>query len=382
MKKQAMVVLADGTWYAGTSFGADTDGIGEVVFNTSMSGYQEILTDPSYRGQLVTMTAPHIGNYGITPWDMESDRIQAAGLIVRDVSHFASNYRATSTLPDWLREHGVTGITDVDTRALTRRIRDGGATMGAIAVDAGVSDVPAIVERILAAPAYDDIDFVRLVSTEAAMRVVGEPTGDTYAPLAVRRVPIGEGAQGAGPRVVVLDFGVKDSILRNLVKRGFDVVLVPWDASPSDVLALSPAGLLLSNGPGDPARMNGAVETIRGLLGKVPMFGICLGHQLLGRALGASTFKLVFGHRGPNQPVMDEATRRVEITSQNHGYAVTLDEIPEGTRVTHRNLNDQTVEGIACDGLRAFSVQHHPEAGPGPHDALGMFAAFEAALSA
>jgi carbamoyl-phosphate synthase small subunit len=378
MRKRALVVLADGSWYTGTAFGADTDGIGEAVFNTSMSGYQEILTDPSYRGQLVTMTAPHIGNYGVNPFDVESDRVQVAGFIVRDVSTRASNFRATSTLDAYLQEAGVPAISDVDTRALTRRIRDGGATMGAIVHDVGPEDVPAIVARIHASPAYDEIDFVAHVSTSRPVRVSLENTGDPFTPYRVVRTAWEEGTprDSGQRRVVVLDFGVKDSILRNLAARGFEVILVPWDTDADMIRSLRPDGLMLSNGPGDPARMDGPVETIRAILGEVPVFGICLGHQLLGRALGASTYKLVFGHRGPNQPVLDVRTGRVEITAQNHGYAVVLEELPASVTVTHRNLNDQIVEGIEAFSLFAFSVQHHPEAGPGPRDSLPMFPRF------
>lgn len=373
----ALVVLADGTWFSGESFGAPTTQIGEVVFNTSMSGYQEILTDPSYRGQLVTMTAPHIGNYGVNTLDVESERVQVAGYIVREVSRVVSNYRATGTVVDYLQDAGVPGITGVDTRALTRRIRDAGAVMGAVAHDATPADVPEIVERIAASPSYGDIDFVSLVSTPERRRATLVPTDDRYRPNSVGfQADDGDWATPDAPLVVVLDYGVKHSILRYLLESGLRVLVVPHDTTAEQVRALGPDGILLSNGPGDPGAMDSAVAVVRELLGSVPIFGICLGHQLLSRAVGGQTFKLKFGHRGPNQPVMVEETRRVEITAQNHGYAVTLDSPNVPVTVTHRNLNDGTVEGIEVPSLRAFSAQHHPEAAPGPHDSAVLFDRF------
>ena len=383
MSTPALVVLADGTWFPGESFGAPQTGIGEVVFNTSMSGYQEILTDPSYRGQLVTMTAPHIGNYGVNPLDVESDRVQVAGLIVREVSHVASNYRATGTVVDYLREAGVPGITGVDTRALTRRIRDAGAVMGAIAHDATPADVPKIVEEITASPAYGEIDFVSLVSMAERRRARLVETGDRYRPHSVRfEADAGPWDSKERPLVAVLDYGVKHSILRYLLESGLRVLVLPHDTTADEVRALEPDGILLSNGPGDPGTMDAAVEVVRSLLGSCPVFGICLGHQLLSRAVGGETFKLKFGHRGPNQPVMVEETRRVEITAQNHGYAVTLEAPTVPVTVTHRNLNDGTVEGIEIESLRAFSAQHHPEAAPGPHDSSVLFERFRETVRA
>lgn len=376
MSEPALVVLADGTWFSGKSFGATGRSVGEVVFNTSMSGYQEILTDPSYRGQLVTMTAPHIGNYGVNGVDVESDRVQVAGLIVREASRNASNYRATGTLQDYLQDAGVPGITGVDTRALTRRIRDAGAIMGAVVHGALPEDAPAIAAELASGPQYGDLDYVSLVSTREPQRVVLRETGDRYVPHTVSLVPDTGEWPNQAPLVVVIDYGVKYSILRYLADRGFRVLLVPHDTSAEAILARSPAGVMLSNGPGDPGSMDGAVGRVDALLGKIPMFGICLGHQLLSRAIGGETFKLKFGHRGPNQPVLEQATGKVQITAQNHGYAVTLDDPKVPVTVSYKNLNDGTIEGIEVPSLRAFSAQHHPEAAPGPHDASGLFDRF------
>jgi carbamoyl-phosphate synthase small subunit len=379
--QRAVLVLADGTWFTGRPFGATGESLGEVVFNTSMSGYQEILTDPSYRGQIVTMTAPHIGNYGVNTLDVESDRVQVAGFVVRSVSRTASNYRSTSTLSEYLEAAGVVGISEVDTRALTRHIRDEGAVMGAVVHGAGPSDVPAILERIHAAPRYDEQDYVAMVSTPSPRRVHATPTGDPYQPLAVHLVadegPWPDDIAG-WPLAVVIDYGVKYSILRRLVESGFRVLVVPHDTTADAILAREPDGVMLSNGPGDPGAMDGAVAEVEQLLGHAPVFGICLGHQLLGRAVGGETFKLKFGHRGPNQPVLEGSTGRVQITSQNHGYALKIDAPTREVSVSYVNLNDRTVEGLELPSLRAFSVQHHPEAAPGPHDAAGMFDRFRA----
>lgn len=381
----ALIVLADGTWYEGETFGYTGSTIGEVVFNTSMSGYQEILTDPSYAGQVVTMTAPHIGNYGANPLDVESERVHAAGLIVRSAARRASNQRATMTLQEYLVANQTVAITGVDTRALTRRIRDLGAVMGAIVHGAVPTDAPRIAAEVRAAPSYESRDFVAECSVRAPMRVVLHPTGDRYVPTAVELVaestPWGVDMVGL-KHVVVVDYGVKYGILRRLVASGLRVTVVPHNTSASAVLDRKPDGILLSNGPGDPGRMDAAVEQIRLMLGAVPTFGICLGHQLMARATGGSTFKLKFGHRGPNQPVRDEASRAIQITSQNHGYAVQFGAVTGGVEISHINLNDQTVEGLRIPSLRAFSVQHHPEAGPGPHDAAGLFAEFQAAVQA
>ena len=348
-----------------------------------MSGYQEILTDPSYRGQLVTMTSPHIGNYGVNELDVESDRVQVSGFIVRQVSGIASNYRATGTLQEYLTDAGVPGITGVDTRALTLRIRDAGAVMGALVHDATPADVPAIVEQIAASPDYGSIDFVSVVSTRTRKRVTLRPTGDRYRPQAVEFCDdTGAWADSDAPLIVVIDYGVKHSILRHLATRGFRVLVVPHDTGSAEILALQPDGVMLSNGPGDPGSMDAAVANVRSLLGEQPIFGICLGHQLLSRAVGGETFKLKFGHRGPNQPVREEASGRVQITAQNHGYAVTLDEVSVPVTITYKNLNDGTVEGIEIPSLQAFSAQHHPEAAPGPHDASELFDRFWRSIEA
>lgn len=382
--QKARVILADGTVYDGEALGATGETIGEVVFNTSMSGYQEILTDPSYRGQLVTMTAPHIGNYGVNTLDVESDRVQVAGFIVREASRRASNYRATASLQEWLIENGIVAITGVDTRSLTRRIRDAGAIMGAIVHGEACEDVDAVVARIAAAPGYGERDYIAACSVTAPRRVWLEPTGDTYQPWRVVmhdvETPWPDDLRDA-PEVSVLDFGVKYSILRNLVLTGLRVTLWPHDTAAETIKSTSPAGVMLSNGPGDPGTMDDAVDRVRDLLGAQPVFGICLGHQLLARAVGGETFKLKFGHRGPNQPVRDADTGRIEITAQNHGYAVTLDAPTAPVEVTHVNLNDGTVEGLRVPSLRAFSVQHHPEAGPGPHDAAPVFHTFRRAIA-
>lgn len=381
--KPAIIALADGRFFEGEALGADGASVGEVVFNTSMTGYQEILTDPSYRGQILTMTTVHVGNYGINPFDGESALPQVAGFVVREASRVASNYRATQTLDGFLREHGVVGISGVDTRAITRRVRDGGAVMGIVAHGRTSADLPELLELIAKAPAYDSIDHVAAVSVKQPTIVRAEPTGDAYMPTRPVFRPLSEGwslEESSLPLVVALDYGVKWSILRRLLERPIRLLLLPHTTGASEVLDHRADGLLLSNGPGDPGRMDGETAVVRALVGKLPIFGICLGHQLLCRALGASTYKLTFGHRGPNQPVGLRGEGRVEITSQNHGYAVHWETVPDGVQVTQRNLNDETIEGVAVPGLRAFSVQHHPEAGPGPHDALGAFVAFHGAL--
>ncbi len=376
--KPALLVLADGTHFEGEALGYEGESIGEVVFNTSMSGYQEILTDPSYSGQLVTMTSVHIGNYGVNPWDVESDGVRAGGLIVREASRRAANFRATATLQEYLFDSRTVAISGVDTRAVTRRIRNEGAVMGAIVHDATAADVDDIVARIKAAPDYGSLNFVERCSVKEARRVVLKETGDAIRPEVVEFVgtttPWPE--RQSGPDVAVMDYGVKYSILRLLVERGLRVTVYPHNTTAEQLLGTSPDGIMLSNGPGDPARLDDEVNEIRKMLGQKPVFGICLGHQLLGRALGGETFKLKFGHRGPNQPVLDVDTTRVQITAQNHGYAVRFGADAEGIEITHTNLNDGTVEGLRATSHRAFSVQHHPEAGPGPRDALLMFDQF------
>ena len=349
----AVLSLADGELFEGEAVGAaPADGVatGEVVFNTALSGYQEILTDPSYAGQMIAFTYPHIGNYGVNIEDDESRHPFCRGLIVRDLTRRPSNWRASGDLGSFLVRHGVPGITGIDTRRLTRHLRDVGAVPGAFGTDEAT--VRAAAAR---AVGTDGIDLVATVTTSAMYSV-----GDDDAPF----------------RVVAYDFGIKSTILRMLAAAGCRVEVVPASTAAADVLARRPDGVFLSNGPGDPAAVAGAAEQVAALLGEVPVFGICLGHQILGRALGASTTKLPFGHHGANHPVRNEATGRVEITSQNHNYVVAADTIPGGADITHVNLNDGTVEGLKVRGVPAFSVQHHPEAAPGPHDASYLFGAF------
>jgi carbamoyl-phosphate synthase small subunit len=352
-RAEAILVLRDGTTFEGESVGAEpSDGAatGEVVFNTALCGYQEILTDPSYAGQIIAFTYPHIGNYGVNDDDLESRRPFCRGVIVRDLARRASNWRATGGLEDFLYRHGVPGITGIDTRRLTRHLRDAGAMPGAFGTDE--TRVHAAAAR---ATGTDGIDLVAQVTTPEPYLV-----GDADAPL----------------HVVAYDYGIKSTILQRLGAAGCRVEVVPAATSAADVLARAPDGVFLSNGPGDPAAVVGAAEQVAALIGAVPVFGICLGHQILGRALGATTVKLRFGHHGANHPVRHEATGRVEITSQNHNYVVQADTIPGGADVTHVNLNDGTVEGLRVRGAPAFSVQHHPEAGPGPHDAAYLFTEF------
>jgi carbamoyl-phosphate synthase small subunit len=375
MQDRAVLVLEDGRHFEGVGFGADVAVSGELVFNTSMSGYQEILTDPSYAGQLVTLTTAHVGNYGVNPEDMESGRIWAAGLIIRGLSREVSNWRATESLPSWMASQGVAGISEIDTRALTRHIRDKGVMRGVIA-RGGAADAARWVEHIKALPDYGDIDFVGQVSVKSAREAVLEADG--------RIALVAPGAAGAaGARhVVVMDYGVKHSILRNLLKRGVRVTLVPGGSSVAEIEAWGADGVLLSNGPGDPARMDAILPVVRELATRRPTFGICLGHQILGRAFGAQTFKLPFGHRGPNQPVKELETGKIGMTSQNHGYAVRGDGMPDALAVTHVNLNDETIAGLRHRSLPVSSVQYHPEAGPGPHDAEHFFDEFMTAMAA
>jgi carbamoyl-phosphate synthase small subunit len=371
--RPALLVLETGELYEGTAWGRPGTAVGEVVFNTALTGYQEVLTDPSYAGQLVTMTYPHIGNYGVNAADVESLAVQPAGFIVREVTRRPSNFRSEQSLGDYLEAAGVTAIGEVDTRALTRRLREGGAVMGLIAHDATAAAGPRLLEQLRAAPDYGELDFVGRVASAGPRRVV---VGDeeTAAGPSLRLVPLEQApAPRPGRHVVVLDFGVKHSILRNLVARDVDVTVLPAGTPASEVLATGGRCVLLSNGPGDPARLSPAVVQIRELLGQTPIYGICLGHQLLAMALGATTYKLKYGHRGANQPVLDRRTGRVAITSQNHGYAVDPVGLPEAAEVTEINLNDGTVEGLSYAALRVESVQYHPEAGPGPHDARGFF---------
>ena len=357
-KNKAILALENGKIFQGYQFGATGESAGEVVFNTSMTGYQEILTDPSYTGQVVLMTYPLIGNYGVNEEDVESDRLFLQGLVVRQLSGIRSNFRSKLDLNEYLRVNGIVGIEGVDTRALTRRIRNEGA-MRCILSTEDRSD-EALLAEAKAAPDMVGLDLVE--------RVTGEGCGFFPAP------------EGDGPtplHVVALDFGIKRNIVRMLNAYGASVRVVPATTSAEDILAFQPDGLFLSNGPGDPAAVTYAAETVGRLLGKLPIFGICLGHQIMGIVLDGHTVKLKFGHHGANHPVKDLESNRIEITTQNHGFAVDADSLA-GTdvQVTHVNLNDGTVEGIAHPGLRAFSVQHHPEAAPGPHDSHHIFERF------
>ena len=367
----AVLVLEDGRVFPGRSFGAAGERIGEVVFHTGMTGYQEILTDPSYCGQLVTMTAPHIGNTGVNDFDPESFKPQVAGFIVRSYSEDYSSWRARGSLAQLLRDHQIVAIGEVDTRALTRHIRTAGAMRGIIATTGETVD--ALLAKAREAPPMTGRDLTRVVSCAEPYSWTdgSSPFSPTY----------GEGAATELKyHVVAYDFGLKRTILRRLIDHGCRVTVVPSTTPASDVLAMKPDGVFYSNGPGDPAATVYAFETLRGLLGRVPVFGICLGHQLMGLALGGRTFKLPFGHHGANHPVRHLPTGRVEITSQNHGFAVDPASLPAEVEVTHLNLNDQTVEGLRHVGLRCFSVQYHPEAGPGPHDATYLFHTFTALM--
>jgi carbamoyl-phosphate synthase small subunit len=365
------LALEDGTVYEGTSFGADGEMDGEVVFNTSLTGYQEILTDPSYRGQIVTMTYPMIGNIGINDADVESSHPRIAGFIVRECSRLHSNFRAELSLPDFLKKYGIVAIAGIDTRALVRKIRTQGALKGIVStVD---SDRDSLVHKARSSPGLVGRDLVREVIPEK-----NHSWDEKLHPLATTDAQ--QPARSRQPHVVCLDFGMKWNIPRHIVERGNRVTIVPGTATASEILALNPDGVFLSNGPGDPEPLTYAIQTIRELLGKKPVFGICLGHQLLSLAGGASTFKLKFGHRGANQPVLNCKTGKVEITSQNHGFAVREEGLPDCFEITHRNLNDNTIAGVRHKNVEAFSVQYHPEASAGPHDSNYLFDEFQQAL--
>ena len=378
---KAILALADGTVFEGEQFGATGETLGEVVFNTSMTGYQEVLTDPSYKGQIVTMTYPLIGNYGCNEADVESIGPQVEGFVVREYSAYYSNWRSKWSLDSYLSEHGIIGIQGIDTRALTRRLRVHGVMNGCLSTED--LNPESLVEKAKAWHGLVGWDLVHRVTcpnsyawrnshqssvisgqledgsvkSESFLTDNGQRTTDNY-------------------KVIALDFGIKYNILRQLTEHGCQVQVVPAKTTAEEILAAEPDGVFLSNGPGDPMPVDYAIETIQGLMGKKPIFGICLGHQLLGLALGGKTFKLKFGHRGANQPVKHLETDRVEITSQNHGFCVDIDSLPNSVDVTHINLNDDTLEGIQHREYPIFSVQYHPEASPGPHDASYLFSRF------
>ena len=360
--KRALLALADGLIFEGTSFGSEGETAGEVVFNTSMAGYQEILTDPSYKGQIVTMTYPHIGNYGVNEDDVESSRPHLSGLIVKELSRYPSNWRSRKSLGEYLKEHGIIGIEGIDTRALTSRIRDYGSQMGIVStVDL---DPEGLVKK------------ARVLSNLVGLDTVKDVTCPKYHKWTGSLYPVNKKEVTKQFNVIVYDFGVKWNILRMLKLYGCEVTVVPASTPAEDVLSMKPDGILLSNGPGDPEGVSYAIDNTRNLMGKKPVFGICLGHQIIGLALGGKTYKLKFGHHGGNQPVMDLSTRKVEITAQNHNFAVDIDSIGGRVELTHINLNDRTVEGMRHREYPLFSVQYHPESSPGPHDSWYLFERF------
>lgn len=356
MFKQAHLVLEDGSIHQGEVFGSESGGNGEVVFNTSMTGYQEVLTDPSYAGQLVTLTYPLVGNYGINKEDFESRRIQVSGLIVREHCDQPSHTGADETLHEFLKSQNIPGISGVDTRAISRRLRNRGVMSGIITTESPESAL----ERLAKATRYDDVDFVRTVTTDQGYSW-DEPALEPGAP---------------GYRILVTDCGLKYNILRLLRQRGCEVAVVPATMPAGEMLAMKPDGILLSPGPGDPQLLDYLVSNVQKLVGRVPMMGICLGHQILARAMGAQTFKLKFGHRGGNHPVKDLIDGRVYITAQNHGYAVSADSLPAGLEISHINLNDDTIEGLRHRELPVFTIQYHSEGSPGPHDNEYLFDRF------
>ena len=368
--RPAKLALEDGSIFPGYSFGADGEVTGEVVFNTAMTGYQEILTDPSYRGQIVTMTYPEIGNYGVNSVDIENSKPSLSGFIVREESRIFSNYRAEGDLGEYLKQHNIPGLAGIDTRALVRRIRTAGAMRGIIStIDL---DDASLIGKAKASPGLVGRDLVQEVMSKEIISWEEKLDEWTAAEIGVQH----DGSQ-TGKHVVCIDFGMKWNIPRHFASRGNRVTIVPGTTTADEILALEADGIFLSNGPGDPEPLTYAHTTIAGLLGRTPIFGICLGHQLLSLACGAKTFKLKFGHRGVNQPVLDLETGKVEITTQNHGFAVEDESLPDCLEVTHRNLNDDTIAGVRHREKQAFGVQYHPEAASGPHDSHYLFERFQ-----
>ena len=373
---EAILALEDGRVWKGQGYGAEAEVMGEVVFNTAMTGYQEILTDPSYCGQIVTMTYPLIGNYGVNQEDSESRAVFAEGFIVRELSRTVSNWRSSESLDQYLKRNGVPLISDIDTRSLVRHIRERGSMRGCLStID---KDPQKVIERARKAPEMVGLDLASVVTCKEPYVWTDDQSSAYGSPVLLH--PANTRTDTERLHVVAYDFGLKHNSLRNMAALGCRVTVVPAQTSAEDVIELKPDGIWLSNGPGDPEPLTGVVSNIRKLIGRYPVFGICLGHQLMGLAVGGRTYKLPFGHHGGNQPVKDLRTGKIEITAQNHGFAVDADSLPSDCEITHLNLNDGTVEGLRHKNYPVYSVQYHPEAGPGPHDPAHLFREFVEAM--